>query len=230
MLNKIDLFTRNVITVEDPIEYELENASQIEVNPKADITFANSLRSILRQDPDVICVGEIRDEETAAIALRAAQTGHLVLATIHSNSTASALIRLMDLGVSTLLLSSGLSLIISQRLVRKLCKHCKIPAELTKTQIHHFHRKSINYKGIYEAVGCRHCNETGYYERTAIYDVLTLDDKLKAAVAQGKLSIDQLRKEGDQRGRSNLQKQGLKKVVSGITSLEECTRVTGKTI
>ncbi|MCK4753545.1 MAG: type II/IV secretion system protein, partial [Planctomycetes bacterium] len=136
MLNEIDLFTRNVITVEDPIEYVLANASQIEVNPKADITFAKSLRSILRQDPDVICVGEIRDEETAGIALQAAQTGHLVLATIHSNSAASALIRLLDLGITPLLMSSGLELIVAQRLVRRLCEYCKIPAELTQNQIY----------------------------------------------------------------------------------------------
>ena len=122
MLNEIDRFTRNVITVEDPIEAVLPEASQIEINPKADITFAKALRSILRQDPDVICVGEIRDEETAEIALRAAQTGHLVLATIHCDSNATALIRLLDLHVSPLLLSAGLNLIVSQRLVRCLCE------------------------------------------------------------------------------------------------------------
>ena len=127
MLNEIDRFTRNVITVEDPIEAVLPQASQIEINPKADITFAKALRSVLRQDPDVICVGEIRDEETAEIALRAAQTGHLVLATIHCDSNATALIRLLDLGVSPLLLSGGLSLVMSQRLLRCLCEHCKAP-------------------------------------------------------------------------------------------------------
>ena len=126
MLNEIDLLTRNVITIEDPIEYVLANASQIEINPKADITFAKTLRSVLRQDPDVICVGEIRDEETASIALRAAQTGHLVLATIHSNSNASTLVRLLDLGVSPIIMSSGLNLVISQRLLRCLCKECKV--------------------------------------------------------------------------------------------------------
>ena len=128
MLNEIDLFTRNVITVEDPIEAVLHEASQIEINPKADITFAKTLRSVLRQDPDVICVGEIRDDETAQIALRASQTGHLVLATIHCDSNRAALVRLTDLGVSPLLLSSGLSLLVSQRLLRLLCEYCKTPA------------------------------------------------------------------------------------------------------
>jgi type II secretory ATPase GspE/PulE/Tfp pilus assembly ATPase PilB-like protein len=226
-LNEIDLFTRNVITVEDPIEYVLPNASQIEVNPKADITFAKSLRSILRQDPDVICVGEIRDEETAAIALRASQTGHLVLATIHSDSPASALVRLLDLGVTPLLLSSGLNFIVSQRLLRRLCSSCKMHAELSQSQIHDFHRKKINYKNIFQAQGCEQCRGTGYRGRIAIFDILVLDDKLKASIANNQLSIAQLRKDGSKRGKSNLQKEGLRKVVSGITSLEELKRVVG---
>jgi len=227
MLNEIDLFTRNVITVEDPIEYVLPNASQIEVNPRADITFAKSLRSILRQDPDVICVGEIRDEETAAIALRAAQTGHLVLATIHSESPASTLVRLLDLGVTALLLSSGLNLIVSQRLLRRLCSNCKIHAQLSQTQIHDFRKKNINYTNIFQAHGCEQCSGTGYHGRTAIFDILVLDNKVKAGIANNELSITQLRKEGEKRGRSNLQKEGLRKVVSGITSLEELKRVVG---
>jgi type II secretory ATPase GspE/PulE/Tfp pilus assembly ATPase PilB-like protein len=227
MLNRIDLFTRNVITVEDPIEYVLPNASQIEVNPKADITFAKSLRSILRQDPDVICVGEIRDEETAAIALRASQTGHLVLGTIHSDSNASALVRLLDLGVTPLLLSSGLDILVSQRLVRRLCNNCKIPAELSQNQIHDFHRKGINYKNIFQAGRCDQCHETGYRGRIAVFDILILNDELKADIANNKLSVTQLKKEGDKKGKSNLRKQGLKIVVSGITSLEELKRVIG---
>ncbi|MDD5459882.1 MAG: ATPase, T2SS/T4P/T4SS family, partial [Phycisphaerae bacterium] len=227
MLNKIDLLTRNVITVEDPIEYVLPNASQIEVNPKADITFAKSLRSILRQDPDVICVGEIRDEETAAIALRASQTGHLVLATIHSDSNASALVRLLDLNISPLSLSSGLDMLISQRLIRLLCKNCKVPAKLAQSQIGEFRKKKINYKNIFQAKGCDQCCKTGYRGRIAVYDILRLDNDLKADIANNKLSVTQLKTEGDKRGRSNLQKQGLRAVVSGITSLEELKRVIG---
>jgi type II secretory ATPase GspE/PulE/Tfp pilus assembly ATPase PilB-like protein len=227
MLNRIDLFTRNVITVEDPIEYVLPNASQIEVNPKADITFAKSLRSILRQDPDVICVGEIRDEETAATALRASQTGHLVLGTIHSDSNASALVRLLDLNVTPLLLSSGLDVLVSQRLVRRLCINCKVPAELSQSQIHDLRKKGINYKNIFRAKGCDQCHETGYRGRIAIFDILILDNELKADIANNKLSVTQLKKEGDKKGKSNLQKQGLRTVVSGVTSLEELKRVIG---
>lgn len=226
-LNEIDFFTRNVITVEDPIECVLPNCSQIEINPKADITFANSLRSILRQDPDVICVGEIRDEETASIALRASQTGHLVLATIHSNSNASALVRLMDLGISTLLISSGITLILSQRLIRKLCDKCKVRAQLTPGQISEFHKQKVNYTNIFQAQGCDACYGTGYRGRTAICDIWLFDDKLKAAVANNELMITEMRKDGDKKGRSSLQKEGLKKVVDGITSLEELKRVVG---
>jgi type II secretory ATPase GspE/PulE/Tfp pilus assembly ATPase PilB-like protein len=227
MLNKIDFYTRNVITVEDPIEYVLPNTSQIEVNPKAGITFAKSLRSILRQDPDVIVVGEIRDEETAVIALQAAQTGHLVLATIHSNSTASAMIRLIDLGVTPLMIASGLNLIITQRLMRRLCKYCKAPAKLSRNQIMDFEKKKINYANIHDAVGCDNCYGTGYFGRIGIYDILTLDDTLRASISSNTLPITDLRKDGDQRGKSNLQKQGLLKVVTGMSSLDELNRVVG---
>jgi len=227
MLNEIDLYARNVITVEDPIECVLANCSQIEVNPKADITFAKSLRSILRQDPDVICVGEIRDEETAGIALRAAQTGHLVLATVHSDTNASALVRLLDLGVSPLLIASGLNLIISQRLVRKLCSNCKVPAELSESKIREFHKKGINCRNFYEPQGCRHCRDTGYRGRIGIYDLLILDTQLKSSIAEGELTASTLKGKDEQKGKSNLHKQGLKMAVMGITSLAELNRVVG---
>jgi type II secretory ATPase GspE/PulE/Tfp pilus assembly ATPase PilB-like protein len=226
ILNEIDFFTRNVITVEDPIECVLAHTSQIEVNPKAGITFANSLRSILRQDPDVICVGEIRDKETAGIALQAAQTGHLVLATIHCDTNASALIRLMDLGVTPLLLSSGLNVIATQRLLRRLCK-CKTRAQLTPSQITDFRSKGINYKCIFQPQACSECNWTGYRGRIAIFDILVVDDRLKANIANNQLSITALQEEGSKKGMASLFKHGLKMVVSGITSLEELKRVVG---
>ena len=227
MLNEVDLYTRNVITVEDPIECVLPNASQIEVNPKADITFAKSLRSILRQDPDVISVGEIRDEETAEIALRASQTGHLVFATVHSYSNESAMVRLLDLGVTPVLLSSGLDLVISQRLLRRLCTDCKKPAQLTQSQIADFRRKKIDYKHLFRAGGCETCHKTGYRGRTAIFDMLVVDNELKASIVSSDSWITELRKAGDEQGKSNLRKQGLKMVLSGVTSLEELKRVVG---
>jgi general secretion pathway protein E len=227
MLNEIDRFTRNVITVEDPIEAMLPETSQIEINPKADITFAKALRSILRQDPDVICVGEIRDEETAEIALRAAQTGHLVLATIHCQSHAAALIRLLDLGVSPLLLSSGLNLLISQRLVRRLCEYCKSTAELSEGLIREFQSKHFEYTNMFDALGCRRCNGTGYFGRVAVLDILSVTNEFKAAIADNKAIIDELKSKGDKKSRTNLRKEGLKKVSLGITSLDELKRVIG---
>jgi type II secretory ATPase GspE/PulE/Tfp pilus assembly ATPase PilB-like protein len=227
MLNTIDRFTRNVITVEDPIEAILPQASQIEINPKADITFAKTLRSVLRQDPDVISVGEIRDEETAEIALRAAQTGHLVLATIHCDSNATALVRLLDLGVSRLLLSSGLSLVMSQRLLRCLCEHCKKPAELSDSQIMTFEKKRIDRSNIFQAGQCKRCNRTGYFGRTAVCDILVADEDLKAEIAHDESFAASLKKDEGKKGRSSLRKHGLRKVVDGVTSLEELKRVIG---
>jgi len=227
MLNEIDRYTRNVITVEDPIEAMLLETSQIEINPKADITFAKALRSILRQDPDVICVGEIRDEETAEIALRASQTGHLVLATIHCHSNAAALIRLLDLGISPLLLSSGLSLLVSQRLLRQLCRHCKKPATLNESLIRELDSKKINYSNMFDANGCRHCDRTGYLGRIAVLDIMPITDEMKADIADNKAIIDELKNKGNKKSRINLRKEGLKKVSSGITSLEELKRGIG---
>ncbi len=227
MLNQIDRFTRNVITVEDPIEAVLPHTSQIEINPKADITFAKTLRSVLRQDPDVICVGEIRDEETAEIALRASQTGHLVLATLHCDSNATALVRLMDLDVSRLLLSSGLSLLISQRLLRCLCKHCRKPARLTDNQIATFKGKGFAFSKMFLPGRCRRCNQTGYKGRTAICDMLVVDEQLKSQIAESDSLIARLRTEGTQKGRYTLNRHGIDKVVAGITSLDELKRVVG---
>jgi type II secretory ATPase GspE/PulE/Tfp pilus assembly ATPase PilB-like protein len=230
MLNEIDFFTRNVITVEDPIECVLAQASQLEINEKAGITFDNSLRSILRQDPDVIVVGEIRDEATAATALRAAQTGHLVLATVHCDTNAAALVRLMDLGVSPLLLASGLHLMCSQRLLRKLCENCKVPAKMSQSQMMDLAKKGVNYRHMFQAAGCSQCGETGYYGRLGIFDIMVLDAKLKAGIANNQLSVTALKDVGDRQGKSSLFKHGLKLVVSGITSLEELKRVSGQSL
>jgi type II secretory ATPase GspE/PulE/Tfp pilus assembly ATPase PilB-like protein len=227
ILNQIDRFTRNVITVEDPIECIMPNTSQIEVNAKADITFAKALRSMLRQDPDVICVGEIRDEETAGIALRAAQTGHLVLATVHCNSNASAMIRLLDLGTSPLLMASGLSVLVSQRLLRMLCPKCKRPAHLDQSQIEEFTREGINYRTIHGPVGCSYCHDTGYLGRVGVYDILVLDDAIKSKISKSEMLINEIRRNGEKKGISNLRSQAMKKVLLGVTTIEEVNRVIG---
>jgi general secretion pathway protein E len=227
LLNQIDRLTHNVITVEDPIEAHLKDASQIEINAKADITFAKALRSILRQDPDVISVGEIRDEETASIALRAAQTGHLVLATIHCDSNANALIRLLDLGVSPLLLSSGLSLLISQRLIRRLCDHCKRPADLSPAVREQFEKNGIDTQYISMPGSCDVCGGTGYYGRMAICDVLHISEDMRAEIANSGTIMNKLRGEGEKKGKATLKSEALRYVIAGLTSLDELKRVVG---
>jgi len=226
MLNHIDRYTHNVITVEDPIEAFLPEVSQIEVNTKAEITFATALRSILRQNPNVICVGEIRDEETAEIAVRAAQTGHVVLATIHCDSNATALVRLLDLGVSPMLLSSALSLLVSQRLVRRLC-NCKKPAELDAAAIAQLRKWGIDPARVFQAVGCPTCGNTGYFGRTAIGDLLVIDDELRKSIADDPGIAAHLRADGDKKGRTNLKTEGLRLVAKGMTTLDEVQRVLG---
>ena len=228
ILREIDYQTRNVITIENPIEYVLPQVSQIEINEKAGITFAKTLRSVLRQDPDVISIGEIRDEETAHIAVQASQTGHLVFATMHSGSNYAALVRLIDLGVKPLLLSTSVSLIISQRLVRRLCKYCKTPAELSDNQKMQFKSKNIDIKPgmMMEAAGCDRCGQTGYRGRIGIFDLMELGDDIRSQLADNKVSLSELKAKGDQYIRSGLKKQGLKLVLTGVTTMQEITRVT----
>ena len=226
MLREIDFYTRNVITIEDPIEYVLPKASQIEINPKAGITFASTLRSVLRQNPDVIFVGEIRDEETASTALGASQTGHLDFTTLHSSSNAAAVVRLMDLGVKPLLVSSAIDLIISQRLVRKLCPECKVAENLNDAQLEKFRVKNVDINKIMRPTGCRHCGDTGYKGRTAIFDIMVLDDDVKAQILSPGFSVSKFKNVGDEQYRTNLKKQALKLALEGITSLEEVKRVT----
>lgn len=225
MLREIDFYSRNVITIEDPVEYVLAGAGQIEVNPKADITFAKALRSILRQDPDVICVGEIRDDETASIALKAAQTGHMVLATLHSSSNNASLVRLMDLGISPLLMASGLDLLISQRLIRRLCDDCKKPAKLSDAQKRAFEKKRIDTSRIYAAVGCSKCNGSGYKGRIGVYDVMVVDGAMKNRISTGNITV-MSNESDDEQMKTNLHRQAMRHVIAGITSIEESKKVT----
>jgi type II secretory ATPase GspE/PulE/Tfp pilus assembly ATPase PilB-like protein len=224
MLSELNFNTRNVITIEDPIEYVLPRASQIEINPKAGITFAKTLRSVLRQDPDVIGIGEIRDEETASIALAASQTGHLVLATLHSSSNAATIVRLMDLGIKPLLVSSAIDLIISQRLIRKLCPDCMVAASLTETQIEKFKGK-VDMTKIMRPAGCLLCGDSGYRGRIGIFDIMVVDDNVKAQILSSNFSVSSFKNAGDEQYKTNLRKQALKLALSGITSLEEVKRV-----
>jgi type IV pilus assembly protein PilB len=172
-------------------------------------------------------VGEIRDEETAEIALRAAQTGHLVLATIHCDSNATALIRLLDLGVSSILMSTGLNLVLSQRLMRRLCKACRKPAEISPITARKLLRLGLDPSQIFEPVGCELCGDTGYFGRIAICDILHVTQELRAEIAHDEGIVTKLREEGEKKGRSNLRREAMARVVLGISSLEEVKRVVG---
>ena len=209
-LNRIDSSTVNVMTVEDPIEYDLEGIGQTQVNARIDMTFAKALRSILRQDPDVIMIGEIRDLETAQIAVQASLTGHLVLATLHTNDAVSAITRLIDMGVEPFLLSSSLLGIGAQRLVRKLCPQCRQPDPISKG---------------WRAVGCLACNKTGYAGRTGIYELLVIDDEARALIHRN-AGEGEGRAAAQHTGMLTMRDDGQRWVQAGVTSLDEVVRVT----
>lgn len=225
MLTELNQVSRNILTIEDPIEYDLPGVGQTQVNTKVDMTFAKGLRAILRQDPDIVMVGEIRDLETAEIAVQASLTGHLVLSTLHTNSALGAVTRLQDMGVESFLISSSLIGLLAQRLVRLLCPHCKLPHPLTE------HEKMImDYTGpeisIYEAKGCDKCNYQGYRGRTGIYELITIDETLRSMIH---------RNEGYQametylRPKSlSIRQDGFRRVQQGDTTLAEILRVTSE--
>lgn len=189
MLDSIDYSMKNVISIEDPIERVIPQISQMEVNVKAGITFASLLRNALRQNPDVICVGEIRDEETAQVASHAAQTGHLIIATLHSNDNIGTIIRLTDLGVPLRSIAASLHLIISQRLVRKLCPHCRKKAQLTEQQLSFCQAYNIPPEMLYTASGCPECDHTGFSGRQAVFEILTMTNELRAIMEDSNSSV-----------------------------------------
>lgn len=222
-INHLNNVERNIITVEDPIEYDISGIGQTQVNPKIGMTFAKGLRAILRQDPDVIMVGEIRDKETANIAIEASLTGHLVLSTLHTNSALGAITRLMDMGIQPFLLSSSLLGVIAQRLVRKLCKECKQPFHPSATQQKLFPLFS-NESTLYQAMGCKACNHVGYSGRIGIYEIIEIDDTLKEMI-HARESEQAMRTYLDDKT-DNLLTDGFKRVIAGETSLEEVFRVS----
>lgn len=223
LLNSID---RNISTAEDPVEITVEGINQVNVNNKAGLTFANALRAFLRQDPDVIMVGEIRDLETADIAVKAAQTGHLVLSTLHTNDAPQTLNRLMQMGVAPFNIVSAVNLIMAQRLARRLCAHCKTPAKLPGQVLISagFTEEELPAVNIYRAVGCDQCTN-GYKGRVGIYQVMTLSEKMCELILAGGNAL-QLTHLAKSEGINDLRRSGLNKVRDGITSLEEIDRVT----
>jgi type IV pilus assembly protein PilB len=227
-LNLINSKEKNIITVEDPVEYRLNLIRQTQINPKAGITFATGLRSILRQDPDVIMIGEIRDRETAEIAHQAALTGHLVLSTLHTNDAPEAISRLMDIGVEPYLISSSLIGVIAQRLVRTICPSCKTTYEAGKTVLGELGDIISKLKEpflLYQGKGCKNCKHSGYFGRTGIFELLTVNEKIKQLIAE-KASTQVIREAAKKiAGMVSLREDGLRKVLKGITTLEEVDRV-----
>jgi general secretion pathway protein E len=222
MLTALNDTRRNILTVEDPIEYDLDGIGQTPVNRKVDMTFAKGLRAILRQDPDVVMVGEIRDNETAQIAVQASLTGHLVLSTLHTNSAVGAITRLQDMGIEPFLLSSTLLGVISQRLVRNLCPDCKSETSLSATELANYGIHST--EGIYQAKGCPSCLHTGYKGRSGIYEMIEIDDHLANMIHEGE---SQTKIESYCLTKSkNLRDDGIRKVILGETTLDEVIRVT----
>ena len=229
ILSSINKPNINIITIEDPIEYQIKGISQIQVNPKIDLTFARGLRSIVRQDPDVILVGEIRDKETAGIAVQSALTGHLVFSTLHTNDSASAITRLVDMGVEPFLISSSILAVVAQRLVRVLCKDCKkayVPNPIYLKSIG-FSPDRFKERAVYKAVGCENCFNTGYRGRLGIFEIMVLTERLKSLVLKT-FDSNRIKNEAVQQKMRTLRQDGMQKVLNGLTTVEEVLRVTQK--
>lgn len=224
-LRTLNIVSKNIITVEDPIEYELDNINQGQVNPRIGVTFSSSLRTILRQDPDIIMIGELRDQETVELAIRSALTGHLVLSTLHTNDAPSAVTRLIDMGVETYLIASTIRAVLAQRLIRVLCPHCKEPFSPPE---HLLERLELPVNGKYhfhKPVGCIQCRNTGYLGRLGLFELLINDEKLSEMIVN-EASLDQLRNYATGRGMVRLMQQGIEKAIEGIVSIEEVLEIT----
>jgi general secretion pathway protein E len=219
-LHRVHTGEKNIITIEDPVEYQLKGIGQIHVNPKIGLTFASGLRSILRQDPDVIMVGEIRDFETAEIAIQASLTGHLVLSTLHTNDAASAITRLIDMGVEPFLVASSLIGVLAQRLVRVICPHCKKSYEPMEEEA-----KYVSCSALYRGKGCDRCNGKGYLGRTGIFELLIVDDDTRRKIAE-KSDSQTIKNLAVSKGMKTLRADGFEKAIEGIATVEEVLRVT----
>ncbi len=227
-LNLLNEDSKNIVTVEDPVEYRLANVNQVQTNPKAGLTFANALRSILRQDPDIILVGEIRDKETGVIAVEAALTGHLVLSTLHTNDAASTPLRLIEMGIEPFLVTSAVDCVLAQRLARRLCTRCRkpfVPREADLVAAHwDFARMPTENLILHHAIGCPQCGGTGYRGRMAVHEVMVMSEQLNDLVVT-RASSDDMRRAALSQGMIDLRSDALAKVALGHTTLEEVARV-----
>jgi type II secretory ATPase GspE/PulE/Tfp pilus assembly ATPase PilB-like protein len=223
ILNEIKSPSKNIITIEDPVEYKLEGINQVQIKPEIGLTFATALRSFLRQDPDIMLVGEVRDLETAEICLRSGLTGHLVLSTLHTNDAASAVTRLIDIGIEPYLIAPSLLMVVAQRLVRRLCPDCKEAYEPSSDQL-----KSVKLKTdlIYRPKGCAKCNQLGYRGRLCIAEIMLINDKIRALVTQRE-SFQTIKEEARKTANMHtLYESAIRKVEEGSTSIEEALAVT----
>lgn len=223
-LSTINSQEKNIITIEDPVEYQIPMIRQTQINPKAGLTFASGLRSMLRQDPDIIMVGEIRDSETAEIATQAALTGHLVFSTLHTNDSAGAIIRLIDMGIEPFLVSDSVIAILAQRLVRIVCPKCKEKIAPTDEMLKDLELERSGNINIYRGKGCQKCKDTGYIGRAGLYELLVINDEIKKLIIE-KASADKIKAKAIEAGMKTLYDDGIAKALSGITSIEEVLRV-----
>jgi type IV pilus assembly protein PilB len=233
IINQINTPEKNIITIEEPVEYHLAGITQMQVNPEIGLTFAAGLRSVLRQSPDVIMVGEIRDAETGDIAIKASLTGEIILSTLHTNNAVGSITRLRDMGVEPFLLASSLVALTAQRLVRTLCPKCKekyiIDEDTIKALgIESFCKENGNVREFYKPLGCAHCNQTGYRGRVALIEIILLDDAVREMIIEEKQEIAIVEYAREHRGFRSLQEDGLSKCLQGVTSLEEIMRVTSE--
>jgi len=223
IINRPDL---NIMTIEDPVEYQLQGISQTPVSPKIDLTFANGLRSFLRQDPDVIMVGEIRDTESALIGIEAALTGHLVLSSLHTNDAPSSLTRLVEMGIEPFLVASSIECVVAQRLVRMLCTHCKRPQSVSEGVLA---EHGLEGAEPFEAAGCSRCGNTGYRGRVGVYEVMTVSERIRALILE-RASVEEMVAVALAEGMRRLRDDGLQKVREGLTSIAEVERMTNSVL
>ena len=224
-LSELNKEAVNIVTVEDPVEADIEGINQIQVNNKVDLTFASALRSILRQDPDIIMIGEIRDRETAGIAVQASITGHLVVSTLHTNNAAGTLNRMADMGVERYLIADSVVGVIAQRLVRKLCPHCRKKRLATEEEKRLLKQDTYKEMEIYEPTGCNLCNHTGYFGRTGVFEIMEVNEEIRDLIAEGG-SSEELENAARRAGMCTLHDNGIRYVLEGITSIEEMLKVS----
>jgi type II secretory ATPase GspE/PulE/Tfp pilus assembly ATPase PilB-like protein len=226
-LKEIKNEATNITTVEDPVEYQMDGINQVQVHESIGLTFASSLRSILRQDPDILLIGEIRDEETADIAVKFSLTGHLVFSTVHANDAASTITRLLDIGIKPFLVGSCLNLVMAQRLVRTICENCKEEYSPTNEELDRINleKSRLNGKNLFQGKGCSQCRNTGYHGRTGIFELIPMSRAIRGLVFDN-TNEDVIRQKALEEGMVNLRESGIEKVLNGVTTVSEVLRST----